>query len=71
MKAAHGGEVSGEGVGVSSLQLLDQELDVGGDEFPVCVVGLLAVDGLTVVVAALLMVFLLGGWLLLFMPCVA
>ena len=32
VKAAHGREVVGEGVGVSGLQLLDQQLDVGGDE---------------------------------------
>ena len=34
MKAAHGREVVGEGVGVSRFQLLDEELDIGGDEFP-------------------------------------
>ena len=33
VEAAHGREVVGEGVGVSGLQLLNQELDVGGDEF--------------------------------------
>jgi len=44
VKAAHGGEVVGEGVGVSGLQLLNQELDVGGDEL-LFGVGLLAVDG--------------------------
>jgi hypothetical protein len=44
VKAAHGGEVVGEGVGVSGLQLLNQELDVGGDEF-LFGVGFLAVDG--------------------------
>ena len=44
VKAAHRGEVVGEGVGVSGLQLLNQELDVGGDEF-LFGVGLLAVDG--------------------------
>ena len=33
VEAAHGGEVVGEGVGVSGLQLLNQELDVGGDKF--------------------------------------
>ena len=44
MEAAHGGEVVGEGFGVSGLQLLNQELDVGGDEF-LFGVGLLAVGG--------------------------
>ncbi len=44
VKAAHGGEVVGEGFGVSGLQLLNQELDVGGDEF-LFGGGLLAVDG--------------------------
>jgi len=33
VKAAYGGEVVGENFGVSCLQLLDEELDVGGDEF--------------------------------------
>jgi hypothetical protein len=44
VKAAHGGEVVGEGFGLPCLQLLDEELDVGGDEF-LFGVGLLAVDG--------------------------
>ena len=57
MKAAHGGEVVGEGVGMSGLQLLNQELDVGGNEF-LFGEGLLAVDGgdVVVVVAALFIV---------------
>ena len=33
MKAAHGREVVGEGVRLSGLKLLDEELDVGGDKF--------------------------------------
>ena len=44
VKAAHGGEVVGEGFGVSGLQLLNQELDVGGDDF-LFGVGLLADGG--------------------------
>ena len=44
METAHGGEVIGEGVGVSHFQLLNQELDVGGDKF-LFGGGLLAVDG--------------------------
>jgi hypothetical protein len=43
MEAAHSGEVVGEGVGLSSLQLLNQQLDVGGNEF-LFAGGLLAVD---------------------------
>ena len=53
VKAAHGGEVVGKGVRVSRLQLLNQELDVGGDEF-LLAGGLLAVDGGDVAVLALL-----------------
>jgi hypothetical protein len=33
VEAAHGREVVGEGAGVSGLHLLNQELDVGGNEF--------------------------------------
>jgi hypothetical protein len=49
METAHGSEVVGEGVGLSSLQLLNQQLDVGGDDF-LFAGGLLAVDGGYVVV---------------------
>src|SRR5579875_3968042 len=44
METAHGGEVVGEGFRVSGLQLLNQQLDVGGNHF---LLGgrLLAVDG--------------------------
>src|SRR5271168_3641321 len=41
---AHGGEVVGESFGLSGLQLLDEELDVSGDEF-LLRVGLLTVEG--------------------------
>ena len=44
METTHGGEVVGEGFGVSSLQLLNQELYVGGDDF-LFGEGLFAVDG--------------------------
>ena len=72
MKAAHGGEVVGEGVGVSRLQLLNQQLDIGGDEFLFGGGLFFAVDGVTLgVVAALLMVLSPLRLLLLFMPCVA
>ena len=33
MESAHGGEVGGESFAVSCLKLLDEELDVGGDDF--------------------------------------
>ena len=71
MKAAHGGEVVGEGVGVSGLQLLNQKLDVGGDEF-LFSIGLLAVDdgegcdghgGFSLVLAAALSVLKRGMYM--------
>jgi hypothetical protein len=34
VETAHGCEVVGQGVRVSHLQLLDQELEVGGDKLP-------------------------------------
>ncbi len=32
MNTTHGGEVIGEGVGMAGFQLLNEELDVGGDK---------------------------------------
>ena len=69
MEAAHGGEVVGKGFGVSGLQLLNQELDIGGDEF-LFGGGLLAVDGGVDGGCAAHGVLLLCGWLLLLHACV-
>ena len=65
METAHGSEVVGKGFGVSGLQLLNQQLDVGGDEF-LFGGGLLAVDGGDVIGGGVgaSWCWLLGIWLL-------
>ena len=74
MEAAHRVEIGGERIAVSCLQLLDEALHVGGNDFfrglpwlRLFGVSLMGVMLLVVV----FMVFPPWPWPLLFMPCVA